>query len=470
MNALAGSLPWDSCAAIHLLRRSGFGGTPEEAEALAADGPERAVDRLLADDGRALPPPPPTDPSEAARRRELRRAQREGRPAGRKKFERQMAESLDELRMWWLQRMRSDTSGVREKLTLFWHGHFATSQTKVRNNHFMLGQNRTLRRLGAGSFRELCTAMVRDPAMLIWLDGRQSHGGMPNENFAREMLELFTLGEGHYTESDVSEAARCFTGWAIDPETGESVFVPGRHDGGRKRLFGRTGRFGAQDAVEVICSQPRCAEFLANKLWEFYAYPRPDPGLIKELAEHYRAHDLRAIELLRAIFTRPEFYSRRAMGAQIKSPVQWLVQAARETGRQMLPPGVALPMSAELGQDLFMPPSVKGWDGGIAWINSATLIRRSNTSRLFAVAAPPLPVEAKSMNAAAWGGVAPPETRSNAATLAERLKKVFLAHPPSQATRQRLEGLLDECDFPCGDDTVREASIVLLGCPEYNLC
>ena len=158
------------------------------------------------------------------------------------------------------------------------------------------------------------------------------------------------------------------------------------------------------------------------------------------------------------------------MAKQIKSPVQWLVQAARETGRQLLPPGVALRLAAELGQNLFMPPSVKGWDGGTAWINSATLIRRSNTARLFAAAAPPLPVEQDSMDAAAWAVVAPPETRVNALSLGRRLEKVFLAAPPGPATRQRFETLLEQSDFPCGDDTVREASIVLLGSPEYNLC
>jgi uncharacterized protein (DUF1800 family) len=312
--------------------------------------------------------------------------------------------------------------------------------------------------------------MVSDPAMLVWLDGRQSQGKAPNENFAREIMELFTLGEGHYTEHDIREAARCFTGWVVRPENGDSLFVPRRHDDGRKKLFGKSGKFGTREAVDILCAQPRCAEFLATKLWEFYAYPQPAPDLVKSLAAHYRGNDLRTGELLRRIFTHPEFYAPRARATQIKSPVQWMVQAARETGRQLLPPGVALPLAAELGQNLFMPPSVKGWDGGTSWINSATLIRRSNTARLFAVASPPLPIEAESMDAAAWAVVAPPEMRYDTVTLAERLEKVFLPVPAGPATRERLEAVLAESDFPCGDDTVREASIVLLGCPEYNLC
>ena len=466
-------LQWDPEAAAHLLRRAGFGGSPEEAEALAAAGLEGAVERLLSADGAGLPSPPRTDPAEHARRRQIRQARRANTEMDRREagaLQRETRETFDALRAWWLARMRAE-AGAREKLTLFWHGHFATRQTKVRFNHLMLGQNETLRRLGTGPFRELCAAMVRDPAMLVWLDGRQSQAKSPNENFAREIMELFTLGEGHYTEEDIREAARCFTGWTVRMENGEAFFVERRHDDGRKKLFGKPGDFGAEEAVDIICSQPRCAEFLAAKLWDFYAYPRPEPGLVGSLAAHYRENDLRTGELLRMIFTHPEFYAPRARAAQVKSPVQWMVQAARETGRQLLPPGVALPLAAELGQNLFMPPSVKGWDGGTAWINSATLIRRSNTARLFAVAAPPWPVaEADSMDAAAWDQVAPRETRRDAETLARRLEKVFLAVPAGPATRQRLEAVLARSDFPCGDDTVREASVVLLGCPEYNLC
>ena len=464
---------WDKYAAAHLLRRAGFGGTPEDAEVLAAAGLEAAVDRMLVDEERGLAAPPVTDPGEDAQRRELRKLMRSQTPEARREFgmfNRAMAQKFAELQSWWLDRMRAGGTGVREKLTLFWHGHFATSQTKVRFNHLMLGQNETFRRLGIGSFRDLCTAMVSDPAMLVWLDGRQSQGKAPNENFAREIMELFTLGEGHYTEHDIREAARCFTGWVVRPENGDSLFVPRRHDDGRKKLFGKSGKFGTREAVDILCAQPRCAEFLATKLWEFYAYPQPAPDLVKSLAAHYRGNDLRTGELLRRIFTHPEFYAPRARATQIKSPVQWMVQAARETGRQLLPPGVALPLAAELGQNLFMPPSVKGWDGGTSWINSATLIRRSNTARLFAVAAPPLPIEAESMDAAAWAVVAPPEMRYDTVTLAERLEKVFLPVPAGPATRERLEAVLAESDFPCGDDTVREASIVLLGCPEYNLC
>lgn len=464
---------WDSGAAAHLLRRAAFGCLPEGAGALASLGLKGAVEKLLAPPIDALPPPP-TDPAEMARQQQLRRARRVDRKENNAElaaFQREQRAVTQDLRYWWLERMRAETGAAREKLALFWHGHFATSQTKVKCNRYMFVQNETLRRLAMRPFGELCAAMARDPAMLVWLDGRDNSAKAPNENFAREIMELFTLGEGHYSEEDIREAARCFTGWRVNPENGESFLVPRRHDAGEKSLFGKTGNFGTDETVGIICSQPRCAEFIAGKLWEFYAYANPAPQLVDSLAAHFRNHDLDTGELLRAIFNHPEFYSPRARATQIKSPVQWLVQAARETGRRLLPPGLALPLGAELGQNLFMPPSVKGWDGGPAWINSATLISRSNTARLFAVAAAPLPeAEAASMDAAAWTKVAPQSARTDADALEQRLRRVFLAGPVGKTTRQRVRALLDKSDFPCGDETVREASIVLLASPEYNLC
>jgi|688.fasta_scaffold12917_12 uncharacterized protein (DUF1800 family) len=469
----SGKIEWNSEAAAHLLRRAAFGGLPEDADALAKQSLEGAVDSLLKSEEQTAWPVPATDPQVQAKERLLRKkgvalSEEARREIG--MLRRSESDALRDLRYWWLDRMRSSVASVREKLTLFWHGHFATSETKVRFVHAMWKQNDTLRQMADGPFADLCHAMAVDPAMLIWLDGRQSEAKSPNENFAREVMELFTLGEGHYTEEDIREAARSFTGWRVDPQNCEAVFTARRFDDGRKKLFGKSGNFGARETVEILCAQPRCAEFLAAKLWEFYAYPQPGTDLIKSLAAHYRRNDLSTRELLRMIFTHPEFYSLRARASQVKSPVQWMIQVARETGRQLLPPQLALPLASELGQNLFMPPSVKGWDGGTTWINSATLIRRSNTAILFATAAPPLPVEAESMDEAAWIRVAPPETRSDQDALAERLQKVFLAAPAGSVTRRRLESVIAESNFPCGDDTVREASVVLLGCPEYNLC
>lgn len=469
--ATPGNVEWNAGAAAHLLRRAGFGGSPEEADALVAAGLDAAVDQLLqppSDDGLA---PPWTDPEEMAEERRLREARKNGGDQELRDFKRKQREIFRDMQYWWLQRMRDPRHAVAEKLALFWHGHFATSQTKVRFNDAMLGQNRTLRRMGCGPFRDLCAAMVGDPAMLIWLDGRQNQAKAPNENFAREVMELFSLGEGNYSEEDVRQAARAFTGWVVRRDNGASEFLPRRFDAGEKRIFGSSGPFGAQETISLICSRSRCAEFLAGKLWEFYAGSKPSSDLLGSISAKYRSEQLDAGKLLRVIFTHTEFYSKKVRAVQVKSPVQWMVQASRELGRQLLPPQLALPLAAELGQNLFMPPSVKGWDGGTAWINSATLIRRSNTARLFAVATPPWPERVNgSLDSLAWGRVAPPGARVSADALRMRLESVFLAADASAATQKHLSVLLAKSDFPCSDDTVREASVILLASPEYNLC
>lgn len=471
--ATSGSVVWNDDAAMHLLRRAAFGGTPEEAEEFANLGLEAAVDRLLLQ-SETEADPPVTDPGEFATRARLRREkkQSDGMVSGEERaYANEQRRIFDDMRFWWMRCMHAGAPAAREKLTLFWHGHFATSQTKVRFNHIMLGQNLTQRRLAFAPFRELCTAMACDPAMLVWLDGRTNKASAPNENFAREVMELFALGEGVYSEEDVREAARAFTGWKMDPLNGRAVFIRWQFDDKTKNILGKQGNFGTKEAVDVICSRPECAEFLTAKIWEFYAGEPPNPMLARMLGSYYRARDLNTGDLLRKMFTLPDFYSPSVRGRQVKSPVQWLVQASRELGRQLLPPALAIRLAANLGQDLFVPPSVKGWTGGPSWINSATLIRRSNTARIFAVASPPLPRDGvDSMDAAAWSLVAPEADRADAERLAARLQRVFLAAEPSPSTKHKLEALLQKSPFPCDDETVREASVVLLGVPEYQLC
>lgn len=466
-----GKVEWNTGAAAHLLRRAGFGGTPEDAASLATLGMETAVEKLLQPPTANDPAPPETDADELAVRKQLQATRKNGDPQELRDFQKRQQSIFRQMQFWWLQRMRDPAHAVSEKLTLFWHGHFATSQTKVRFNHAMLAQNQALRQLGMGSFQELSEAMAKDPAMLIWLDGRQNSSKAPNENFAREAMELFTLGEGHYREEDIHEVARAFTGWVIKPARGQAQFVPRRFDAGEKTMFGQTGNFDAAKTMDLLCAQPPCAEFLAGKLWTFYAGSPPSPELTRDLAAHYRGVKLDTGKFLRFLFTHPEFYAAKIRGAQVKSPVQWLVQASRELHRQLLPPGLTLPLAASLGQSLFMPPSVKGWDGGTTWINSATLIHRSNTARLFTVAAPPWPEKAPgSLDALAWSRVAPPETRTSPNSLRRHLENVFLASALAPTTRQHLDTLLRTQRFPCPDDTVREASVTLLASPEYNLC
>ena len=250
---------WSFTTAAHLLNRAGFGGSPGEIEELVALGPEGAVARFVdyekVSDGTEDPAWAKPDPERAERLRALRLATPEERRKLQQEEQRAQRERMIELRAWWLRRMASGRRPLQEKMTLFWHGHFATSAEKVRDVYLMWRQNEVFRRLATGNWLELLVSVSKDPAMLIWLDQAQSRKQHPNENFAREVMELFTLGEGHYTEHDVTEAARALTGWSYDRMAQDFVDRPMLHDRGAKTIFGRTGNFDGQDFLEMLVAQ-----------------------------------------------------------------------------------------------------------------------------------------------------------------------------------------------------------------------
>ena len=287
-------------------------------------------------------------------------------------------ERLVELRAWWLQRMAAGTGPLREKMTLFWHGHFATSAVKVRDAYLMWRQNDLFRRLGTGNWLQLLIEAAKDPAMLIWLDQAQSRKEHPNENFAREVMELFTLGEGHYTERDVTEAARALTGWSYDRKTQSFVARPLWHDRGAKTIFGQTGNFDGEDFLGMLVAQPQAATFITGKLWSFFAGEPPGEELATALAATFRNAGNDFKPLLRTMFLSEEFYSPSIIRNQVKSPVQWLVGSVRVLERSLPQPLVCAALTRNLGQDLFAPPNVKGWDGGLSWITTNTLLARYN--------------------------------------------------------------------------------------------
>ncbi len=373
---------WTREKAAHLLNRAGFSGPPEEIDALHSLGAKNAVKQLL--DGAAAKLEAPAPKGIEARdmlalRQSMRSLEEEARRERKKELQQQERQSARDLCEWWLLRMRGKTGDpVAEKLTLFWHGHFATSIVKVRQPFLMWQQNDTLRRNALGDFGTLTKAVARDPAMLVWLDTARSRAQKPNENFARELMELFTLGEGHYTEDDIRAAARTFTTYKIDPRTQTFRFERRQASPGPVSIFGRTGDFSGDDVVDLILEKPECAAFIARKLWVFYASGQPDEKLVQELASGFRESGYRIRPLLETIFNSAAFYSPAALSTQIKSPVQWVMTLARtlEVG---LPPGrILLGALDALGQEPFRPPSVKGWDGGKAWINTATLLLRYN--------------------------------------------------------------------------------------------
>lgn len=373
---------WSPKAAAHLLNRAGFGGSPEDIQKLHALGHRRAIESLLgAGEELDLFPAPEVEPL-SVRMRALKEKVPEGMEfEERKKREQDRTRQYGvDLRQWWLQRMRETPNPAREKATLFWHGHWATGLRKVRDPFHMHRQNETLRANALGPFAPFAKQISRDPAMIEYLDLRNSSAKKPNENFAREFLELFTLGEGHYSEADISESARAFTGHRIHPETSEFHFKPREADRETKTVLGKTGPLGCDEVIDVVVAHPHCSEFLAAKIWVFYAGTQPSEPLRKILAEQYSRTGMDTGKFLRAVFASHEFFAPNVIRHQIKSPVQWLVQLCKILEIPMPEPKISQPLLANLGQILFDPPNVKGWDGGRAWISSSTLLTRYNAA------------------------------------------------------------------------------------------
>ncbi|MBI1334937.1 MAG: DUF1800 domain-containing protein [Armatimonadetes bacterium] len=305
----------------------------------------------------------------------------------------------------WSARILMTRRPLLEKMTHFWHNHFATSAEKVTNGPLMIQQNDILRRNALGNFKTLLSEVAKDPAMLIWLDGQDNIKGRANENFGREVMELFTLGVGNYTEKDIQEAARAFTGWSFvrngrnaqkSPAT--FMFKPVLHDDGTKTVLGKTGDLSGDDVLGILCSKPRVAEFITNKIWNWFVYPNADPATLKPFVDDFWRSGLDIKTLIRAIVESDEFYSDRAHRKLIKNPLDFCMASARAMGvgeamaqqlaslgqsdtgaRARLAPAAAVSASMKSqGMWLLYPPDVSGWKPGDAWISSATMVERIN--------------------------------------------------------------------------------------------
>ncbi len=360
--------PWDLRKVAHLHRRAGFGATRAELLRDLQSGPSAAVDNLL------HPPKLPTEAIEAID--SLRQTAR-------------TSSNIELLKVCWLNRIVHGPDSLREKLTLFWHGHFATSNKKVESVALMDGQNETLRARALGGFGPILEAIIVDPAMLVWLDGGTSKKDKPNENFAREFLELFTLGAGNYTERDIREAARAFTGWSRQDargyrETPSFTRDPAQVDDGPKTFLGQPGRFGPADIVRIVLDRPEAATFLARKLYAFFVAETAGPAsdLIEPLAAEIKSHHFEIAPVVEIILRSRHFYSPREYRSRIKSPVEHSAGLVRmlEVPRPALNPLALSAACDSQGQELFAPPNVAGWIGGQHWINSATLLERTNWS------------------------------------------------------------------------------------------
>lgn len=359
--------------ARHLLARTGFGGTPDEIRQWSAWDRGTAVATMLDHATTSAVTAPPTWinrlPPAPAERKRMDQAEK-------KAFREERKEEAQELKAWWYRELLATPSPLTERMTLFWHNHFTSSFQKVKWPPFLYRQNVLFRSQALGSFRELLSAVARDPAMLLYLDTQQNQKDRPNENFARELFELFTLGEGHYSEQDIKEAARCFTGWHVDRRTGSFRMNQGQHDHGIKRLFGRTGPFTGDDVLRVTLEQSHVAVHLTQKLWKEFVSDQPAPQEIERLADLFRRSDYRMKPLLQAILTTPQFWADENRGVLIKSPVELLTGTMRLFNLSLPDRMVLVRAGRRLGQDLFDPPNVKGWPGGTRWITTATLPAR----------------------------------------------------------------------------------------------
>jgi uncharacterized protein (DUF1800 family) len=284
-----------------------------------------------------------------------------------------MTQKLKELNLSWMKKLLDTKNVLLEKQTLFWHNHFAC---RVRHAYLMQELNNIHRKFAFGSFRDLLVEVCKSPAMLIYLNNQQNRKEHPNENFARELMELFTLGKGNYSEQDVQEAARAFTGWAFQRETGLFAFREKNHDAGEKTIFGRKGNFGGEDVINMIMSNKQTAYFITRKMYRYYVNENVNETRVKELGDFYYQNQYNTGALLKKIFTSPWFFDAENTGSNIKSPVEYIVGLSRHFSIRYNAPEILLRMQNALGQTLFYPPNVAGWPGGRNFIDSSALLLR----------------------------------------------------------------------------------------------
>jgi len=358
-------LPWEPSAAQpfdlkwagHLYRRAAFGASLADLRAAVKRGLPATLELLF--NGQ---------PGKAEREQFLE-------SLGERMIQQEQGSTL---RAWWIYVLLHTTHPLREKMTLFWHNHFATSIAKVQREDLMYGQNKLLRKHALGNFRALLLAMSSDPAMLVWLDSNSNIKEKPNENYARELMELFSLGVGNYTEKDVREAARAFSGWATNGA--EFSFEAELHDTGAKTVLGQKGDWNGTDIVRICLEQPSTPRFLVRKLYRFFIseVTTPPDDLIEPLVHGYRKSDFDTGKLVQTMLRSRHFFSEHAYRQRIKSPVELVLGAVREATTGAVAPPALDDWLMQMGQQLFAPPNVKGWVGGKSWLNSATLLARDN--------------------------------------------------------------------------------------------
>jgi len=475
--------------ARHLLLRAGFGGTPRQITTLVRMGLDDAVDHLVDYGEVSIHDLEPFEGDEDI----IRPLTPEERMAYRKARQEEDQEKLDEFRRkrlrrladdrrqmadaerWWLARMIETPRPLQEKLTLLWHGHFASNHRTVRDSYMMLQQNELFRSHANGNFADLVYGIIRDPAMLKFLNNNSNNRHRPNENLARELMELFTLGEGNYSERDIKEGARALTGYSIDDDDFE--FREYWHDKQSKTILGARGNFDGEDFATILLRRRECAQFVAWKLYRFFVLDL-DGGvtpsakrMIETIANQLMRQKYEMAPVLKALFKSRHFYDESVVGNKIKSPAELVVGLVRSLGVPPRDIGVLAEAMGMMGQKLFDPPSVAGWDGGRAWINTSTLFVRQNLATYLItgktpkdqnwersdVAYDPMPLiedlHAQTPNA-----------------VVDHLVGSLLAAPPPDAVREQLRTFLRDRGSTVTPDRLIAMLLLITAAPEYQLC
>lgn len=469
----------------HLFARAGFGATPTELDETTDRKALRKVVRQLFEDSKSVEALHVVEPDEHETKKQLKGLVRDGQldKDMLKERIRLNAEKVRDLNLQWLDQMASGKAALREKMALFWHGHFAC-RTQGRNPLFMQQYANTIRQHALGRFGDLLMAVSKEPAMLQFLNNQQNRKNAPNENFAREVMELFTLGRGNYSEHDIKDAARAFTGWQFTPE-GQFVFRDRIHDEGEKTIFGKTGLFNGEDVIAMLLTNKQTARFITAKIYRFFVNETEDKKQVDALAEQFYKSGYDISDLMETIFTADWFYDTRNSGAHIKSPVELLVGLRHTLGVQFEQPQSQIFVQRTLGQVLFYPPNVAGWPGGKNWIDSSSLLFRMQLPS-YVLKATEIMVQpkedgdvntqllarkgnAKFRTRVNWADFEAAFAKTPDAALADALALTLLPFPLRPDQHSLLESQLKSSSGQPRSERIQALTVALMSLPEYQL-
>ena len=365
--------------AKHLALRTSFAASPELMNALLPLSREEAVDYVM-----TRVEPDPLAPPDFVINRESVPKYKELSVDEKRAFRKLRWQQRQVLKEWWMERMVTTRAPMQEQMLLFWHNHFTTSGQKVGDPVLLYQQHELLRNQSLGRFDLMLRLVMQDPAILNYLDNSQNKKGKPNENLARELLELYTLGEGNYTEQDIKETARALTGWASDGPTRSFRFRVGQHDNGRKTILGESSHYTMPQVLDLVLNRPGTSQLITSKLWKQFISPQPDPARVAELAEYFKSHQYDIRSLMKQLLMDDAFWAAENRAVLVKSPVEMVVGLYRQMDAQSAPYRIMAGQSKQLGQDLFTPPNVKGWPiASTEWVDTATLLKRRTAIRRF---------------------------------------------------------------------------------------